>query len=356
MKAPIVPFFISHRGCPHQCIFCDQQKIAGAVGDLPSAGEILDRVAAYRLTSGFRPVEVAFYGGSFTGLARNDQQRLLVPLRDLLAIGEVSSVRVSTRPDAIDEDTASFLRESGVRTVELGVQSMDDAVLERANRGHSAADVVQAVSVLRTEGLLVGLQLMPGLPGDTHEISLWSLSRALDLGPDFLRIYPTVVVAGTALARQYAEGRYHPLSLGEAVALCKQMLLRALLGNVPVIRLGLQPTADLSRKGVVLAGPYHPAFRQMVEAELCFDLLKQLIPPGPNPVTVSCFPSKIADVAGQRRSNIRRLQQDCGVRVEKISGDALLSPFDLVAEGTFGILQGNILRDLSYTKKENPYV
>lgn len=353
MKIPIVPFFISHRGCPHRCIFCDQEKIAGFAGNLPLAGEILDRVAAYRRTSGCQAVEVAFYGGSFTCLAQDVQRRLLAPLRDLLLQGLVTSVRVSTRPDSIDEATALFLREWGVRTVELGVQSMDDAVLERAERGHGAADVVRAVSVLRAEGLLVGLQLMPGLPGDTEEISLASLSRSLDLGPDFLRIYPTVVVKGTVLANLYAAGHYHPLSLGEAVALCKKMLHVARQRGIPVIRLGLQPTADLAREGTVLAGPYHPAFRQMVEAELCYDLLERMIPSGANPVTVYCFPTKIADVAGQRRKNIRRLQVDRGIRVEKVWGDALLSPSDLVAEGAFGILRGNLLRDLSYTKKEN---
>lgn len=356
MKEPIVPFFISHRGCPHRCIFCDQEKIAGSAGNLPVAGEILDRVADYRQTSGCQAVEVAFYGGSFTGLALDEQWRLLSPLRDLLARGVVSSVRVSTRPDAIDEAMASFLREWGVRTVELGVQSMDDMVLERAERGHGAADVVRAVSVLRAEGLVVGLQLMPGLPGDTDEISLASLSRALDLGPDFLRIYPTVVVKGTALARLYAAGHYHPLSLGAAVTLCKKMLHLARLRGVPVIRLGLQPTADLASDGTVLAGPYHPAFRQIVEAELCYDLLERLIPQGSGPVTVYCFPSKVADVAGQRRKNIRRLHHDRGVRVEKVRGDALLSPSDLVAEGSFGILRGNVLRDLSYTKKEKLHV
>jgi histone acetyltransferase (RNA polymerase elongator complex component) len=351
MKKPIVPFFISHRGCPHRCVFCDQQKIAGAVGVFPSAGEIRDTVAAYRKTSGCRVVDVAFYGGSFTGLVREDQQRLLLPLQDLIAAGEVSSVRVSTRPDTIDAATAGFLHAAGVDVVELGVQSMDDTVLRQAERGHTAADVGKAVSCLKSEGIAVGVQLMPGLPGDTMGISLASLSSVLELRPDFLRIYPTVVVAGTPLSQSFADGSYRPLSLVEAVDLCKRLLHRALLSGVPIVRMGLQPTVDLERVGTILAGPYHPAFRQMVEGELCYDLLERLAPlctDGAEPITVSCSPPKIADFVGQKRSNVRRLFRDRGIRVGRVRGDSSLTPYEVVVEGSSGSRRGNVLQDLSY--------
>ncbi|MRR05891.1 MAG: radical SAM protein [Deltaproteobacteria bacterium] len=351
VKIPIVPFFISHRGCPHRCIFCDQEKIAGSHGTFPSAAEIREKVAAYRRTSGCREVEVAFYGGSFTSLPQEDQLRLLQPLQELLAAGEVSSLRISTRPDALDAAAAAFLRASGVATVELGVQSMDDAVLEQSERGHCAADVEKAVACLKGEGITVGLQLMPGLPGDSGEISVSSLMRVLDLQPDFLRIYPTVVVAGTPLSRRYAEGSYCPLTLEGAVRLCKILLHRALLARVPVVRIGLQPTTDLSRGGAILAGPYHPAFRQLVEAELCFDLLDRLILPdedGRELVSVSCSPSRIADVVGQKRSNIRRLLRDRGVRVDRVRGDCSLTPFEIRVENSRGTRSGNIVEDLWY--------
>jgi histone acetyltransferase (RNA polymerase elongator complex component) len=351
VKIPIVPFFISHRGCPHRCIFCDQEKIAGSNGTFPSAAEIRDKVAAYRRTSGCRGVEVAFYGGSFTSIPRDDQLRLLHPLQELLAAGEVSSVRISTRPDALDAAAAAFLHASGVATVELGVQSMDDAVLEQSERGHCAADVEKAVACLKGEGITVGLQLMPGLPGDSGERSVSSLMRVLDLQPDFLRLYPTVVVAGTPLSRRYAEGSYCPLTLEGAVSLCKILLHRALLARVPVVRIGLQPTTDLSRGGAILAGPYHPAFRQLVEAELCFDLLDRLIPPdedGSEPVSVSCSPSRIADVVGQKRSNMQRLLRDRGVRVDRVRGDCSLTPFEIRVESSCGTRRGNIVEDLSY--------
>ncbi|MHC1698522.1 MAG: elongator complex protein 3 [Geobacteraceae bacterium] len=350
-KIPIVPFFISHRGCPHRCVFCDQEKISGAHGDFPSAEEIRDKVAAYRHTSAGSAVDVAFYGGSFTSIPREDQLRLLHPLQKLLADGEVASIRISTRPDALDASVAAFLVASGVRIVELGVQSLDDRVLAEAERGHCAADVEKAVSCLRSEGLTVGLQLMPGLPGDTPEISVATFTRALALRPDFLRIYPALVVAGTSLARRYAEGRYKPLSLAEAVSLCKMLLHQALLAGVPVVRMGLQPTTDLERAGTILAGPFHPAFRQLVEAELCFDLLDKLIPPdtdGGVQYTVSCSPARIADVVGQKRSNMQRLLRERGVRIERVLGDPRLTPFDLIVQGANGTRRGSILQDLRY--------
>jgi len=297
-------------------------------------------------------VDVAFYGGSFTSLPREDQLLLLGPLQNLLAAGDVSSIRISTRPDSLDAPAAAFLSESGVRTVELGVQSMADSVLAQSERGHCAADVEQAVSCLKNEGISVGLQLMPGLPGDTRAISVTSLARALALRPDFLRIYPTLVVAGTSLARLHAEGSYRPLPLGEAVSLCKILLHHALLAGVPVVRMGLQPTTDLETAGTILAGAYHPAFRQLVEADLCYDLLEKLIlhdADGGELLTVLCSPARIADVVGQKRSNIQRLMRERGVRIDRVQGDFRLSPFDIVVEGANGIRKGSIIKDLRYS-------
>jgi histone acetyltransferase (RNA polymerase elongator complex component) len=300
-------------------------------------------------------MEAAFFGGSFTGLPRGEQERLLVPLQPLLASGELSSVRVSTRPDTIDDAGASFLLSLGVRTVELGVQSMDDRVLELSQRGHSAVDVVNAVLCLKSRGFRVGIQLMPGLPGDVPHKALNSLSRALDLAPDFLRIYPAVVIQGTPLARSYADDTYRPLSLPAAVALCKVMLHRSLSAGVPVIRMGLQPTAELEREGTVVAGPFHPAFRQLVEAEIFFDLLTKLLEEGiPNnsEVTVRCAPSRVSDVVGQGRANMRRLLKDRGVRVAGVCGDVLLSSLELAVDLFGGIRTGNILSDLNYTMED----
>lgn len=350
MGPVIVPFFISHQGCPHQCVFCNQVKISGAGERLPSETEILARIAAYRDSAGTGPVEVAFYGGTFTNLPVEDQERLLRPLQPLSASGEVVSIRVSTRPDSVDSGIAQFLAGMGVRTVELGAQSMDDEVLALAGRGHTAADTAEACRELRLNGLAVGMQLMPGLPGETTDKALASLEQALALRPDFIRIYPALVIAGTGLEKLYRSGDYAPLSLEDAVALCREMLHRALKAGIRVTRIGLQTTAELERCGTVLAGPYHPAFRQLVEADLCYDLLSRLIRGSRDvsPVTVYCAPSRISDITGQKRGNIHRLAREQGVKVEAVRGDATLSPMEIVIDSGQGTRRGNILKDLEY--------
>ncbi|WP_298272546.1 radical SAM protein [Geobacter sp.] len=331
MKPLIVPFFISHQGCPRHCVFCNQRTISGQGGNLPGSDEMRAAIAAAALSGKGRRVEVAFYGGTFTSLPLADQRRLLEPLQPLLASAEIASVRLSTRPDAIDGETARFLCDHGVNTVELGVQSMDDRVLTAAGRGHVAADTERAFAFLKKAGIAVGAQLMPGLPGDTGETTLESLRRVLALGPAFLRIYPTVVVAGTELAELWLCGRYSPLELDEAVSLCARMLRVATRAGVPVIRIGLQPTEELEAPGTILAGPWHPAFRQLVEGDLWCELLLRLaagIPEG-SEVKLACAPSRVSDVVGQRRRNLERLAAKRGVRVARVAATPACPPFDL---------------------------
>jgi hypothetical protein len=238
----------------------------------------------------------------------------------------------------------------GVRTVELGVQSMDDGVLALAGRGHTAAHATAACDVLKGAGLVVGVQLMPGLPGETGGKALASLERVLRLRPAFIRIYPVLVIAGTGLETLYREGLYLPLALAEAVTLCKVMLHRALKEGVGVVRIGLQATVELESPGAILAGPYHPAFRQMVEAELCYDLLAWMVAGGfaASPVTIFCSPSRVSDVTGQKRGNLERLARDHGVRVAKVRGDPALSPMEIVIESIEGSRRGNMAEDLEY--------
>jgi histone acetyltransferase (RNA polymerase elongator complex component) len=354
MNKLTVPIFISHRGCPHRCVFCDQVKISGSAAMLPRESDLIGKIGEYTKTSNGRKLEVAFFGGSFTGLPVTAQEKLLVPLQPLLSAGEVASVRISTRPDSVDPASAAFLKRMGVGAVELGVQSMDDEVLELSGRGHGSREVADAVSVLKDEGLAAGIQLMPGLPGDSSAKSLASLHRALDLKPNFLRIYPTLVIAGTPLEDLYLHGSYRPMTLDRAVRLCKVMLVESLRSNVPVIRMGLQPTADLLTEGVIVAGPWHPAFRQMVEAELCFDLISSMIHgavPCDDMVTVFCCPSRVSDVAGQRRANAERLRRQFGIRIAAVRPDPELTPFELIVVSNSGVRRGNMLRDLRYGRE-----
>ncbi|MCM2356528.1 MAG: radical SAM protein [Geobacteraceae bacterium] len=350
MKPLIVPFFIAHQGCPHRCVFCDQVKISGAAEDIPTPAGMLARIAAYRDSGGGRSLEAAFFGGTFTSLPKYLQERLLGPLQPLLETGEIASVRVSTRPDAVDSRTVEFLGEMGVRTVELGIQSLDDAVLARAGRGHTARDGENACRLLADAGFRVGAQLMPGLPGDTPEAALATLRRTLALRPDFLRIYPTLVLAGTELEAMYQGGDYTPLPLREAVALCKVMLLDALRASVPVVRIGLQATDELRAGAAVVAGPWHPAFRQLVEGELFFDLISLLTAGSPpeRPVTLFCAPPRLSDLVGQRRENLIRLSRERWIEVAAIRADPRLSPLELRVSAEHFERSGSLL-DLNYS-------
>ena len=345
MKPLIVPFFISHQGCPHQCIFCDQERISGQRGGLPQPAEMIDAIDRFTASGSGRPLEAAFYGGTFTSLPWCDQERLLAPLQPLLATGRVTRVRLSTRPDAVDDEAALFLRARGVSAVELGVQSMDDEVLEAAGRGHAAVHVEQAFACLHGAGIAVGAQLMPGLPGASAASDLGSLERVLALSPSFVRIYPTVVVAGTRLADLWRSGGYTPLSLDDAVSLCAALLRRCLGVGVPVIRIGLQPTEELERPGTILAGPWHPAFRQLVESELFCGLLERLaaVIPAGSELEVLCAPPRVSDVTGQRRRNLARLRERYGIAVTRVIGNDRLSPYDIEIVHPGGTIAGNVL-------------
>ena len=349
MKRVIVPFFIAHQGCPHQCVFCDQEKITGSAAALPTAADIVRRVADWLHSSQADSVEVAFYGGTFTALSQGEQQALLTPLQPLLASGAVSGVRVSTRPDCITADNVAFLRQHGVTLVELGVQSMEDAVLVAAGRGHTAAATENAFALLKAAGMQVGAQVMPGLPGADMGEALVTLRRIMSLKPDILRIYPAVVLEGTVLAKMYESGTFQPLSLDDAVQICKVLLQEAAVAGVPVIRVGLQPTEDIAAGAELLTGPFHPAFRQLVESERWYDLLQRLLPCFDRDAALKVFvaPARIADVVGQRRSNIRRMV--AAGRVEAVvSADTTLSERCILITDGIKTVSGDILTDLDY--------
>lgn len=348
MKPVTVPFFISHQGCPHTCIFCDQQVISGSSGGLPTAGEMVDKIERWRATSAGRPLEVAFFGGSFTALPESRQTELLSPLQNLLKSGLITSVRLSTRPDYIDDRRVGYLAEMGVRTIELGVQSMDDPVLSASGRGHTAADSEEAIRCIKKRGLSAGAQLMPGLPGDTTARSLSSLERVISAGADFIRIYPAVVLRGTELARRYRAGEYHPLTVAAGVSLCKKMLHRAMKAGVPVIRIGLQADEGLNEQ-TLLGGGWHPALGQLVRSELYGDLLCQMVSrfPCPSTLTVKCHPKRLSDVTGVARANLQRLRLQG--RSVSVVADCRLAEEEVQVEVAHGsALKGNIINDLHY--------
>lgn len=348
MKRVTVPFFISHRGCPHTCVFCDQRTISGASGVLPTAEQIRDRIGLWCATAGERPLEAAFFGGTFTALPDEVQAGLLAPLQPLLKNGTLAGVRISTRPDAITTARVAWLAERGVRTIELGVQSLDDFVLAASGRGHTAAESLAAICCVKQAGLHAGAQLMPGLPGDTPAASLASLEQVIDAGADFLRIYPTVVLQGTELARRYRAGEFTPLSLERGVALCKLLLQRAEQAGVPVIRIGLQADQNLDADHI-LAGCWHPALGQLVRSGLYADLLCRFVSPGQS-VTVYCHPARLSDVVGMKRSSLLS-QRERGVRLQVIPDMSIKKEeLKIATENAHTIY--SIIRDLHYSIHE----
>lgn len=315
MKHYIIPVFIPHYGCRHACVFCNQRRITGVETDVTPArvSEILEWHLA-RIDRA-RIVEIAFYGGSFTALPPKMQRALLAPAADALRAGRVQGIRLSTRPDSISTEGLALLLEHGVSVVELGVQSLSDAVLVAAERGHTAQDVEAAVRRIRRTPLQLGLQLMPGLPGEDWRRRMETLARAIALRPDFARIYPTVVLAGTKLAALYGAGAYAPLALEEAVASAAIMKLLFERDGIRVIRTGLQDSEALRQQGAVLAGPYHPAFGEMVDAFLFDRLLTQFFesaPPRGKALVVTHHPGDASKLRGLKNVNLGRWQAAYG--------------------------------------------
>jgi len=348
MTKVTVPFFISHQGCPHTCVFCDQRIISGSKGLLPDAAEILDKINSWRSYAAGRPVEIAFFGGSFTALPRSLQHHLLSPVQSRLACGDVSGIRISTRPDCIDDETVQWLAGMGVKTIELGIQSMDDVVLSASGRGHNAVVSEKALKVIKNHGLSAGAQLMPGLPADTLEKSIHSLDRVIAAGADFIRIYPVIVLKGTELEAKYLSGEYLPLNVDQGVDICKRLLLKAMQAGIDVIRIGLQADLGLNSENIV-AGCWHPAFGQLVRSELYYDLAVQMIKDsmGDGLVEISCHPSRISDLTGHGRKNLERLAR-AGIRVKTISKNIQLSVDEIEVIDLNKKITGSIVTSLKY--------
>jgi len=306
----IIPVFLPSLGCRERCLFCNQK--ASSEGLPPPSfvhSFIEDSLGRIPYDNENREKQVAFYGGSFTAIHRDDQVRYLKEVQPFFASGLIDSIRISTRPDALDEETLSLLKEYGVKTIEIGVQSMIDEVLFLAHRGHCAKDTVDAVYRLKNRNFEVGLQLMIGLPGDTCDRFLQTLDRVIELNPDFVRIHPTLVLRGAPLENLWREGRYSPLPLEEAVQWLKQGLLKLEDSSIRVARIGLQPTLELERD--YLAGPYHPAFRQLVESAIFFDLAASLLQVSQKKgqARFLCHPKEISNLRGQKNENILRLKK-----------------------------------------------
>ncbi len=277
-KQLIIPLFIPFSGCRHLCVFCNQAGITGEK-KVPTATEITAKIEAYletwertekrnRVQEGKkrRRREAAFYGGSFTALDAEAQAELLRPAYDFVLSGRLDALRVSTRPDAISLSIVELLKRFSVETIELGVQSMDPAVLRLSGRGHTKEDTVAACRLLKEHGFTVGLQVMPGLPGDTLASIVETAKEVSGLEPDFVRVYPTLVLKSTPLEKSYQRGEYKAWPLEQMIEACTEIAKIFKDGDIPVIRMGLAHTAELESR--VIAGPYHPALKDLIETKI----------------------------------------------------------------------------------------
>ena len=320
-RAHIVPVFVPHLGCRHDCVFCNQRQIAGQT-EAAGPEDVTAALAPLRAEPP-RQRELAFYGGSFTAVEPQQRRALLQAAQPWLQEGVIQSIRVSTRPDAVDASVLAELRAFGVTTVELGAQSMDEAVLRASGRGHTAEDTRRASALVKDAGLHLVLQMMTGLPGATEESDMETAHALAKLKPSGTRIYPTVVLRGTALYALWQRGAYQAQSVEEAAALCARMIPVFEDAGVAVLRVGLNPSPTL--EAAVAAGPYHPAFGELVRARMWrarAAALLEAMPTQGRAATVYVHPSRISQMTGQKKENLTALCRQFGLTSVRVCAAA----------------------------------
>lgn len=308
----IIPIFIPHKGCPFDCIYCNQKLISGQLKDVTEEDirKTVDTHMATMKDAG--RVEIAFYGGSFSGLPREEQIRFLELANEYIKQGRVEKIRISTRPDYITREILDCLSFYNVKTIELGVQSLDEEVLKKSCRGHGTEAVILSSGLIREYGLTLGIQTMIGLPGDNREKDLVTARQVAELSPDFVRIYPTLVIRDTYLEKLYRAQQYHPMTLEEAVGICSELLSFYESRNIRVIRIGLQATDTIRESGEVIAGPFHPAFRELVESKIMLNAVEKIIAErnlfDKQGISILVDRRDLSKAIGNKKSNIRYLK------------------------------------------------
>lgn len=314
-KQYIIPIFVPHLGCPNDCVFCNQKSISGQTKQVTKEDvkNIIEEHLKYIKKDS--KVEVAFFGGSFTGIEEEKQEELLEAAYEYIKQKKVDSIRISTRPDYIDKKILKRLKKYKVKTIELGVQSANDYILKKAGRGHTFEDVIKASKLIRWYGLDLGHQMMVGLPESTTVDEINTAKQLIKLKPKMVRIYPVLVIKNTKLEKDYNEGKYKPLTVTQAVEVCKELVKLFVKKHIEVIRIGLQPTDTITNpdndKSEVVAGPFHPAFRQLVESGMWYDVIVEKIKQlntKVKEVVVTVNPADVNNVIGQRKDNINNLR------------------------------------------------
>jgi len=310
-----ISIFVPHIGCPNKCSFCNQRYITGTC-KAPSADDVekavITAVKSKKYNS--KNTEIAFFGGSFTAINRNYMISLLEAASSFVRIGLVKGIRISTRPDAIDDEILMLLKEYNVTAIELGAQSFNNYVLKMNNRGHTAKDIENAAALIRKHGFELGLQIMTGLYCDDNESLERTVKKIIEIKPDTVRIYPTIVLKDTDLAALYLDGKYSPQTLADAVKICSKLYMMLSKEGINVIRLGLHSIEE----GAYLAGPWHPAFSELCQSQIMLTkVLTHLFDKGEYIIYVG--KSDVSKMTGQKKSNIKYLKTrgfDCKVKVD----------------------------------------
>lgn len=321
----IIPIFVPHLGCPNDCTFCNQKSISGQTKQV-TAKDVKETIEEYLKSFKDKSIEkeVAFFGGSFTGIEEEKQKELLEAAYEFIQNKQIQSIRVSTRPDYIDKEKLKLLKKYGVKTIELGVQSTNDYILKKCRRGHTFEDVKKASKLIRRHGFILGHQMMIGLPESTKIDELNTAKDLAKLKPKIVRLYPVLVIKGTKLEKEYQDGEYEPIPLLQAVERCKELYYFFTNKNITVIRMGLQNTDIISdpenAKSEVVAGPYHEAFGQLVEDSIWYDSILEKIKKfnvKVKEIEIEINPENINNVVGHKKENIKKLKElyDVDVKV-----------------------------------------
>ena len=311
-----IPIFIPHMGCPNMCVFCNQRSISGKISfDISKVKNEIEE--ALSTTKKDDKIEIAFFGGSFTGIDRELMISLLSLAQSYIDDGRVLSIRLSTRPDYIDDEILDILSSYSVKTIELGLQSMDDEVLEKSKRGHTSLCAENACKMIKERGFSLVGQMMIGLPSSTLEKEIYTAKKICEMGADGARIYPTVVFYDTELCSMMQSGVYSPLSNEEAVERTKEALKILVANNVPCIRVGLQSGENLSDASLVAGGANHSAIGELSMSAVYFDKICEKIEEEnfaktPEKMTIYCAKGEISKIVGQKRKNMQKIYEKYG--------------------------------------------
>ena len=300
-----ISIFVPHAGCPHRCSFCDQHSISGTVFQ-PDA-DYVKRICSEALECSASPAdtEIAFFGGSFTAIRRDYMTELLDAAYEFIGEGKFKGIRISTRPDCIDNDILKLLKNYGVTSIELGAQSMNDKVLELNERGHTSLDVINASRLIRKHHFELGLQMMIGLYGSTITTEYDTANAFCHLNPDTVRIYPVVILKNTRLGELYQKGVFKPFEFEQVIDMTADFIKRFEGQGIKVIKVGLHASEIVENE--MLGGFYHPAFRELCESRIYRSEIEKLFD-GPS-LIISVPARNLSKAVGQRKSNIRYFEE-----------------------------------------------